>query len=176
MRTERRSDAGDTLAEVLVALLIISLAVVALIGGLGSSIGASSQHKGLSTVDTMLKSYAETIKFRTELQSSPLFAQCATVAAPSPTSPASTPSTYNGSAINFTAPTGYSIVITGIQFWNNATSSYGSACNTGNSDKSNFQLVTVRACVNSPSLPSGCGVGGGNDDLQFMQIGLRSPT
>jgi type II secretory pathway pseudopilin PulG len=168
-------DAGDTLAEVLVALLIVSLAVVALIGGLGSSIGASTQHKGLSTVDTMLKSYAETIKYRTQLQSSPLFTQCATVTTPSPTSPASSPSMYNGSPINFTDPTNYSIVITGIQFWNSATSTYGPTCTPTNADKSNFQLITVRACVNAPSTPMGCGVGG-NDDLQTMQIGLRSPT
>lgn len=57
---ERSPEAGDTLVEVLVALVVISIAGVALLGGLLTSAGASTIHRNTTNVDAVLQNFAET--------------------------------------------------------------------------------------------------------------------
>ena len=66
----QRGDRGDSLIEVLFAVVIIALAAGPLIGALLESIAASAEHRGLATADTLLKSFAETAV--SEIQTSPL--------------------------------------------------------------------------------------------------------
>lgn len=78
----RRSDAGDTLVELLVTLTIVSLAVVALIGSLLTSTSSSITHRGVANLDGLLRSFAETARYQIEIQpqdgtSGPLFRPCA---------------------------------------------------------------------------------------------------
>ena len=156
----RDPDAGDTLVEVLLALLIISLCVVALMTGLVTSISGSATHRSLSSIDTVLKSYAETITSQVELQTTPapLFTQCAQV----------TSTTYNGSAVAYAPPAGFSVAITGIEYWNTSTNQFdnvsAATCSQANSpDQSGFQLLTLKATA-----PGGVS--------QILQIGVRSPS
>lgn len=65
-----RDERGDSLIEVLFAVVIIALAAGPLIGALLESIAASAEHRGLATADTLLKSFAETAV--SEIQTSPL--------------------------------------------------------------------------------------------------------
>jgi prepilin-type N-terminal cleavage/methylation domain-containing protein len=69
-RRRHRDDRGDSLIEVLIAVVIIALAAGPLIGALLESIAASAEHRGLATADTLLKSFAETAV--SEIQTSPL--------------------------------------------------------------------------------------------------------
>jgi type II secretory pathway pseudopilin PulG len=122
-----RSEDGDTLIEVLFALVIIALSVSALLGALITAVATSGEHRSLSVEDTLLRSYAETAEYQIQVQSTPvpLFTQCAS----------SYPVTYSmppGSA-------GYSVSITGIQYWNG--SGFDSSC--GANDKKGVQLITV---------------------------------
>lgn len=64
-----RDDAGDTLIEVLIAVVIIGLTAVPLMGMLLETIGGASEHRDLALIDTMLKSFAETAK--SQLETSP---------------------------------------------------------------------------------------------------------
>ena len=66
----RRDDRGDSLIEVLIAVVIIALAAGPLIGALLESIAASAEHRGLATTGTLLESFAETAV--SEIQTSPL--------------------------------------------------------------------------------------------------------
>jgi type II secretory pathway pseudopilin PulG len=129
MRAARspRSESGDTLIEVLFALVIIALSVSALLGALITAVATSGEHRSLSVEDTLLRSYVETAEYQIQVQSTPapLFAQCA------PTYP-----------ITFSMPpgsSGYSVSITGVQYWNG--SGFDSSC--GSNDKKGVQLVTV---------------------------------
>lgn len=70
LRRRRRDERGDSLIEVLFAVVIIALAAGPLIGALLESIAASAEHRGLATADTLLKSFAETAV--SEIQTSPL--------------------------------------------------------------------------------------------------------
>ena len=59
-----RGDGGETLAELLVALSILGLAIVVLVGGLGNAIFASTKHRNFATAGTVARNAAETLKDR----------------------------------------------------------------------------------------------------------------
>ena len=70
---------GDTLLEVLVALIIISLSVVALLGVLTTAVTSSAEYRSLTTVETVLKNFADAVKYEAELQSGQtIYSPCAT--------------------------------------------------------------------------------------------------
>jgi|GEM_PF-4008730 len=75
-------DAGDTLLEILMALVIIALAVGPILGTLIESAASSAEHRGLAAADTLLKSFAETATSRLELATgtpaTASFTECAT--------------------------------------------------------------------------------------------------
>jgi type II secretory pathway pseudopilin PulG len=76
----RRSDAGDTLIELLVAITIIGLSVAAILGGLASALGSSGTHRSLTNLDAILRSYAEVARYDIQMrpanQGGPLFWPC----------------------------------------------------------------------------------------------------
>jgi type II secretory pathway pseudopilin PulG len=85
VRPDRSGEEGDTLVEVLVTVVIISMAVVALLGGLLTSTNASVTHRNMTTLDAVLRSFAESVRADVETQSTngsagPQYALCATAA------------------------------------------------------------------------------------------------
>lgn len=76
----RASDAGDTLIEILVALVIIGLTVVALLGVLTTSITSSAEYRTLASIDTVLKNMADAFKNEIQVQpgSAGVYTNCAT--------------------------------------------------------------------------------------------------
>lgn len=75
------SERGDTLVEVLVAVVIIALAVVGLLGSLLTSTSASVTNRSLAMVDSVLKSFVDTARTTIESQatngaSGPQFIAC----------------------------------------------------------------------------------------------------
>lgn len=72
-KTNAGWEAGDTLIEVLVALVVLGLSALALLGAFATSIAASTEHRGLVTIDTVLKSYVESAVYQIQNQPSPLF-------------------------------------------------------------------------------------------------------
>ena len=69
-RVRHRDERGDTLIEVLLAVVIIALAAGPLIGALLESIAASAEHRGIATTGTVLESFAETAV--SEIETSPV--------------------------------------------------------------------------------------------------------
>jgi prepilin-type N-terminal cleavage/methylation domain-containing protein len=90
-----RRDAGYTLTEVLVAVVIMSVAVVALLGSLGSEIFTSRIHRDIVTSDAVVRTYAEQL-----LAAS--YVPCATAAS----------STYQATGV----PAGYNASISMIEY------------------------------------------------------------
>jgi type II secretory pathway pseudopilin PulG len=64
-RHRARGEKGETLAEIIVTIAIVGLAVVALLGALATGISASSTHRQRASADTVARSVAEAIKDRT---------------------------------------------------------------------------------------------------------------
>ena len=76
---------GDTLIEVLIAIVIISLSAVAVLGTLTESIMSSAEHRSFATLDSVLKNFAEAAKYDVQLQpvSSSIYKDCAGQLTPS---------------------------------------------------------------------------------------------
>jgi len=74
--TDRRvkgpySQRGDTLIEILVALVILSIAIVAILGALTTTLSSSGEHRYLAADDTLISAMAEQVKNVVELQENP---------------------------------------------------------------------------------------------------------
>lgn len=74
-------DAGDTLVEVLIGLVIISIAVTAIVTGLLASTSASVVNRNMTGFDAILKSFADTARNDVETQL-PTSYSCSTTAYP----------------------------------------------------------------------------------------------
>jgi len=148
------SEQGDTLVEVLMAIVIISLTAVALLGGLVTSITASGEHQSLATIDSLMKSYAEAAKYQIELQptvahppSGPVYQDC------SGSGSANAVLTAYQNEVQFTYPSGYTkaaypISITALEPWSTSLNKWDPAgCPTGgaNHDANGLQLLTIQA-------------------------------
>ena len=144
-----QDEAGDTLIELLIALVVIGLTGVALLSGFATSISASSEYGSLSRLDTVLKSFVETATYQLTLQPqppavNPQFTACADVA--TYTAPATLPSP-NPPPTPLTMTQGsYSATITGIEYWtsSNTWSSKPADCNAGQKP-SQQELLTATA-------------------------------
>lgn len=66
-----RTEAGDTLIEVLIGVVILAFCVTAIMGALTTTLASSGEHRSLAADETLLNSMAEQIKDVVELQSSP---------------------------------------------------------------------------------------------------------
>jgi hypothetical protein len=109
---------GDTLIEVILAVVVIALTAAALLGAITTSIVSSASHRYLSTDDTLLRSYAEQVEYQLEqspnaLGPTPIYQSCAPAGATGPYNTTANPSL----APDFPVPSGYGLAITGVQYW-----------------------------------------------------------
>jgi hypothetical protein len=111
-----RSEAGDTLVEILLAITVISIAGVALLSAFTTSISASSEYKNLATLDSSLKSFVESVTYQMEFKSPSTFVPCAT---------ANSDGSGSYQALNTTQGI-YSLQLTGIEYWVVSTNSWSS--------------------------------------------------
>jgi len=65
-RRAQRSERGDTLIELLIAIVIIALTVTALLGALVTALSSSTTQKSLSTVDAVLNSFAQSAQYEAQ--------------------------------------------------------------------------------------------------------------
>jgi type II secretory pathway pseudopilin PulG len=76
-----RGEAGETLLEVLISLIILALASVALITAFGADISASAEHRSLSNFDTALASSISMTTTLIQQQYPGVFASCESLSA-----------------------------------------------------------------------------------------------
>jgi type II secretory pathway pseudopilin PulG len=155
-----RPETGDTLIEVLISIAILGITITALLGALLTTITSASEHRSLASLDTVLRSYSEQLKYDVQLQgTSSWFTQCATVS-----SPTTSPPQYQGhTIIPLRQPPSahYSVVILAIKYWNDSTNVFDTACSAPG-DQSGFQLVTFQ--VTAP-----------NGVAEPLSVGVRTP-
>ena len=74
-----RGESGETLAELMVAIAILGIAVVVLVSGLAAAISSSSVHRGHTNADAAVRNAAECVKNRTTAyDASGAYASCKT--------------------------------------------------------------------------------------------------
>jgi len=107
----RSDESGDTLVEVLLALIVLSLASVAVIVAFSTTISASAEHRSLTTFNTMIRSATEQATQQVQGNSAVPFNNCA-------------PLSYYQAGIGkvtFSPPpsgTNYTAAITNVSYWN----------------------------------------------------------
>jgi type II secretory pathway pseudopilin PulG len=116
-------DRGETLLELLIAVAIMGIALVAVIGGIGTSILMSDIHHKQAAAGAAVRDYAEAVQNKVALGG---YVACASAA------------TY-GSPAGFSVPAGYtkSVVAGSMRYWD------GSAWQTTCPDKG-LQRLTVQ--------------------------------
>jgi type II secretory pathway pseudopilin PulG len=103
------SDRGETLLELVVALSIMSVAVVAVVGGLATGVLMSDVHRKQTTAGMAVRNYAEAIIQAVDAGGYPATA-CAAL------------------ATSFTAPAGYTATVLSTRYWDG--SAWNSTCAT----------------------------------------------
>jgi len=111
------NDEGETLIELIIAVAIMGIAVVAIVGGIATSILMSDVHRKQATAGASVRDYAEAVAGHYN--------------------PSATP-TYLPSAVGFAAPNGFTAAVTSVKCWND-TSNVFSDCTTANA----VQQVTL---------------------------------
>jgi type II secretory pathway pseudopilin PulG len=98
----RADDKGETLLELLVAVVILGVAVVAVVGGIGASIMMSDIHRKQATAGAYARDYAEAIE---------------NYVAAGNYNETATPS-YSAATIGFTVSSGFAASVTSVKCWN----------------------------------------------------------
>jgi type II secretory pathway pseudopilin PulG len=111
-----RDDRGETLVELMVALAIMATAVVALVGGIGTSVRASDIHRKQAKSQAYVRAFAEQLEANVAKYPTG-YVECAAGSTPA--------ATYQG--LKPTTDTGYTAEVTGVALWNRTTSTY-TAC------------------------------------------------
>lgn len=93
---------GESLLELLIGLAIISIAVVAVIGGLLASVTVSDVHRKQSTAGASVRDYAEIVE---KYVAGTGYTACAA------------PSSYAPGAVGFSAPPGYAASAVTVRYW-----------------------------------------------------------
>ena len=114
-----RGDEGTTLVELLIAVAILGLSVTAIVGAMMTSIITTDVHRGVTTGETAVRSYAEVTKnFVAEVD-----------AAGAPVNWERCPATYDP---GFVPPTGFVDVAVTVEYWDGTA--WDATCPAGTSD------------------------------------------
>src|SRR5665213_393566 len=105
-RSRRQSEAGDTLLEVLLTLIVLGLSSVAIIIAVSTSISASAEERNLVTISTVVRSTSESV-----------FAQFRQINLTFDSTCSASQSNYP--AIVPSAPSGYKAIISSVQYLQN---------------------------------------------------------
>ena len=163
--SRRDSEAGDTLIEVLIALVVLGIAVVAMLLAFGAALSGSAEHRTLTNIATAEKTVSQQIAAQLQNANPPLYLACASAA---------NYQTPNGSnALSFTnLPSGYTAQVTGVGLWDASDSAFDltqAACQsalTASNNQSAPQLISatvtypsggssvVTTVVNNPASPT----------------------
>jgi type II secretory pathway pseudopilin PulG len=126
-----RDDRGETLVELMFTLVIMATTVVALVGGIATSIRVSDIHRKQAKSQAYLREFAEQVE--ASVASYPTgYTECTAAAGGSPTA------TYEAT---FPKPAGYDRKVVDVSVWNRATSTYTVCPATGDAG---VQRLTLR--------------------------------
>lgn len=127
-----RGERGDTLIEVLLAVVITGATAVAALGGLATTLAGSAQHRALASIDTDLRTTAEQTKYDLELQpSDPWFFEGCPVSW--------TSTSYDGHLLPLAAPT---VSLQSVVFFNLVTNTFDLPGVCSGNDLPGYQQLT----------------------------------
>ena len=112
----RSEDRGETLIELLVAMAILGVALVAIVGAFGASITMSDVHRKQASAGAAVRNYAELVS---NYVAGTGYSSCAAASA------------YAAGTVGYTAPTGYAASPVSIKYWTGSAWSASCASDSG---------------------------------------------
>jgi type II secretory pathway pseudopilin PulG len=109
----RDLERGETLVELLLAIVILGLAGLAVLGGLGTSIIVSDAHRNETVSGAAVRAYAEQLQTKVAASG---YVSCAGVGS------------YASDTVGYTPPAGYAASPTAVKYWNLATKTFQTTC------------------------------------------------
>jgi len=128
VRRPVRDEAGTTLVEVLVATAILGIGVLAVVGGMATSIIGTDHHRKQAQAHTVLVSAADVVKS----QAANPYQACATTGTYAPGSGVTLPAGWSGASIS----------VRSITYWNGST--FAASCPALDSK---LQLIEVQVAT-----------------------------
>ena len=125
LRSRMRSDAGETLVEVLAALVIVGIAAAAILAGLQLTVKSSDLHRKEATGGAYVRSFAEAIQNYVDSNG---YKTCGTAA-----------STYAAVSVP-DLPSGYTPKVTSVQSW---TGSAWGACTANGIQRLDIEVIST---------------------------------
>ena len=122
---DRDLERGETLVELLLTIVILGLAGVAVLGGLGTSIIVSDAHRKETVSGAAVRAYAEQLQTKVAATG---YVSCGGVGS------------YASGTVGYTPPAGYAATPTGVTYWNLSTKTFAASCGTD----SGVQAVTLQ--------------------------------
>jgi prepilin-type N-terminal cleavage/methylation domain-containing protein len=122
--------AGYTLSEVLIAVVILAVAITSIVGAIGSSMFATRVHRDIVTADVVARGYAEQLVNAT-------YAPCAT--------PASYPAMLG-------VPASFTASITSVKYWDGTSTNPAAFGTTCTADHGVQQMTIVARRTNGAGL------------------------
>jgi type II secretory pathway pseudopilin PulG len=97
-------EGGETLIEIMITVMVISIGLTAVVAAMGSSIVASDAHRTLASGEVVVRDFGDAIKAKAAVPVSAIsYVRCPDADALEPTS--------------YTPPANFEVVITGVEYW-----------------------------------------------------------
>jgi len=125
-RVALSDERGETLLELVIAILILGVCVVGIGSGIALSVKVSGIHRDQSTAGAFLHNYAEA------LQGTSAYAACTS---------SSTPNYVSNLAL--APPSGFQTPTATVNYWNSSTSAFGTSINCPAAGDPGLQKVTL---------------------------------
>lgn len=140
-------DRGESLIELLLTIVIIGIALVAVVGGLLTSIRLSDVHRKQASSGAGARSYAELVD---RYVAAGHYVECAS------------PSAYAPAAVGFTPPSGYHASVTEVEYWDQDSRAFSPTCTSTGLERVTVQVQSADARATERSVVvvrSPCGQG-----------------
>lgn len=123
-------DRGESLVELLITVVIMGITVVAVMGGLLTSIQLSDVHRKQATSGADARSYAELID---RYVAAGNYVECAG------------PSAYAPATVGFTPPTGYQASVAKVEYWDASNRTFSGPCSSAGLERVTVQVASPDA-------------------------------
>jgi len=121
-------DSGETLVELLVAIVIMGITGAAIMGGLLASVHFSDVHRKQSTAGAYARDYGEAVD---RFVAGGGYVECADTSA------------YTPAAVGFSTPTGFSAAVTSVTYWDRAARRFGATCSSSGLEQVTVQVTSA---------------------------------
>ncbi len=130
-------DRGETLIELLVAIVLLGITVAGVMGGLIAAVPVSDVHRKQATAGDSARDYAESLDAFVAVGG---YAECAA------------PSAYAPAAVGFGVPAGFSARVSAVAFWNRTSRTFGTSCSSAGLERVTVEVASADGAATEQSV------------------------